>query len=50
VAGSNPPAGPLGVSFIDPDHGWVLLSTPVGGGSTTTVMATSDAGRTWAEP
>jgi len=51
VAGSNPPAGPLGVSFVDPDHGWVLLSTPGGGGSTTTtVLATSDAGQTWAEP
>jgi hypothetical protein len=50
VVGSNPPGTPLGVTFVDADHGWALLSTPGGGGSSTTVLATADSGQTWAEP
>jgi photosystem II stability/assembly factor-like uncharacterized protein len=47
VFGSNVPAEPLGTSFVDPDHGWVLVGGGVGGRQ---VLATTDGGETWAEP
>jgi photosystem II stability/assembly factor-like uncharacterized protein len=33
------------MDFLDPDHGWAVLHPPVG--TTLTVYATSDGGRTW---
>lgn len=37
------PATPLGISFVDADHGWVLFQTGL-------LLKTSDGGHTWAGP
>jgi hypothetical protein len=50
VFGSNPPGDPLGVSFIDPDHGWALLSVQGSKGPEWHVLVTADGGQTWVEP
>jgi len=40
-------ATPLGMSFADRDHGWILLQKDGPKGLESTVMATSDGGKTW---
>lgn len=38
-------ASVLGISFADPNHGWLMVATPSG----TALLATSDGGNSWAE-
>jgi photosystem II stability/assembly factor-like uncharacterized protein len=47
--GATGPEEPLGVSFIDPDRGWVLLQVPAPKGqeAMTLVLQTTDGGATW---
>jgi photosystem II stability/assembly factor-like uncharacterized protein len=40
-------ASPLGMSFADRDHGWILFQKVGSKGPEWTVMATSDGGKTW---
>jgi photosystem II stability/assembly factor-like uncharacterized protein len=40
-------ANPLGTSFADRDHGWILFQRNGSKGLEWTVMATSDGGKTW---
>ena len=40
-------ATPLGMSFADRDHGWLLLAVRGSKGEEWTVMSTSDGGATW---
>jgi hypothetical protein len=37
------PASPVGISFVDADHGWVLFQTGL-------LLHTEDGGKTWAGP
>jgi photosystem II stability/assembly factor-like uncharacterized protein len=48
VVDATHPGEPLGISFLDPDHGWVLLRDQQT--STLVVLRTSDGGQTWTEP
>jgi len=48
VVDSNQPAEPLGISFTDQDHGWILLRDLETGA--TAVLRTSDGGQTWDQP
>jgi hypothetical protein len=50
VFGSNPPADPVGASFLSPDHGWVLVSVQRPTGLEAQVLVTNDGGATWAAP
>jgi photosystem II stability/assembly factor-like uncharacterized protein len=50
VLGSDPPAEPMGISLIDPSHGWVLLSMQGDKGPEWHVLATTDGGQIWSEP
>src|SRR6266542_499247 len=48
VVDSNQPGEPLGISFLDPDHGWALLrDLPK---NALVVLRTSDGGQTWERP
>jgi len=40
-------ATPLGMSFADRDHGWILFMKGEPPTPKWTVMATSDGGKTW---
>ncbi len=40
-------ATPLGMSFADRDHGWILAGNSGPGAGQQTVLATSDGGKTW---
>jgi hypothetical protein len=48
--GMSGPQQPLGISFVNPDRGWVLLQVPAPKGQqpVTLVLGTTDAGTTWA--
>jgi len=48
VVPSSQAAEPVGISFVDPDHGWVLLRDHQT--SSMVVLRTSDGGRTWERP
>jgi hypothetical protein len=48
VAGSNEPAEPIGISFLDQDRGWVLLRDLQT--DSMVVLRTSDGGQTWEQP
>lgn len=45
VLDSNQPAEPLGISFVDPDRGWILLRDLQS--NSMVVLRTSDGGETW---
>jgi|SRR6266542_5948464 len=48
VVDSSPPREPLGISFLDTEHGWVLLrDLPQ---DAMFVLRTSDGGQTWERP
>jgi photosystem II stability/assembly factor-like uncharacterized protein len=47
IVDASSPGEPLGISFPDPDHGWVLLRDLQD--STAVVLKTSDGGQTWVE-
>jgi photosystem II stability/assembly factor-like uncharacterized protein len=48
VVDANKPAEPLGISFLDPEHGWVLLRELES--KSLFVVRTSDGGQTWKRP
>jgi photosystem II stability/assembly factor-like uncharacterized protein len=48
ILDSKEPAEPLGISFVDRDHGWVLLHDLQT--NSTFVLATSDGGQSWERP
>jgi hypothetical protein len=52
IVDSNRPGDPVGISFIDPDNGWVLLGHLIGDhkNKATVVLRTSDGGQTWEQP
>jgi photosystem II stability/assembly factor-like uncharacterized protein len=40
-------AEPLGISFVSPEHGWVMLRVGAQQGQLTTILETTDGGATW---
>jgi photosystem II stability/assembly factor-like uncharacterized protein len=48
IVDSNHPGEPLGISFLDPDQGWVLLRDPQT--KSMVVLRTSDGGQSWEQP
>jgi photosystem II stability/assembly factor-like uncharacterized protein len=52
IVDSNRPGEPVGISFIDPDNGWVLLGHLIGEhrNKAMVVLRTSDGGQTWEQP
>lgn len=48
IVGSDRPAEPLGLSFLDSTHGWVLLRELSSGSPL--LLETTDGGTTWVEP
>jgi photosystem II stability/assembly factor-like uncharacterized protein len=41
----------VGISFIDPENGWILLGDLIGEQSKAmVVLRTSDGGQTWEQP
>jgi photosystem II stability/assembly factor-like uncharacterized protein len=52
IVDSNRPGEPVGITFIDPDNGWVLLGDLIGEQSNKemVVLRTSDGGQTWGQP
>jgi photosystem II stability/assembly factor-like uncharacterized protein len=52
IVDARRPGEPVGISFLDPDNGWVLLGDLIGQQSNKAmvVLRTSDGGRTWDQP
>jgi photosystem II stability/assembly factor-like uncharacterized protein len=52
IDGTSGPQQPLGISFVDPDRGWILLQVPAPKGQQPLliILATTDGGTTWAAP
>jgi photosystem II stability/assembly factor-like uncharacterized protein len=48
IVGSDRPAEPLGASFVDSNHGWVLFHDFAT--DSRVVLTTTDGGQTWVEP
>lgn len=47
VATGSGPAEPVGISFVSPDHGWVMFRVNGPQGQQTTILETTDGGTTW---